>query len=309
MKPERGESLLRKSVRNLLRDRVGMVGLGIVLLFAATASGVKLGLFCTLEDATRVVGPQFVRPGEMYKEMSFSSPGPSTSPGEIKDRVRSLMGTDIAGVDVSAKLIYSVKQAFAVGILVSLFSVLIGVALGMVSGYLGGKIDAFLLWVYTSISSVPFILWVVSISFAVGKGFTGIVVALSCTFWVGVYFNIRAEVRKIKEMEYVTASESFGTPKRRILLFDILPNLLPVILVFLSLNFIAAIKNEVILSFLGLGIAGKPSWGLMISNARLDLLAGKWWEVTGATVLLFLLVMGFNLFTDAIRDAFDPKKV
>ncbi len=307
MKPERGESLLRKSVRNLLRDRVGMVGLGVVLLFAATASGVKLGLFCTLEDATRVVGPQFVRPGEMYQEMSSSSPRPSNSSGETK--VRSLMGTDIAGVDVSAKLIYSVKQAFAVGILVSLFSVLIGVTLGMVSGYLGGKIDAFLLWVYTSISSVPFILWVVSISFAVGKGFTGVVVALSCTFWVGVYFNIRAEVRKIKEMEYVTASESFGTPKRRILLFDILPNLLPVILVFLSLNFIAAIKNEVILSFLGLGLAGEPSWGLMISNARLDLLAGKWWEVTGATVLLFLLVMGFNLFTDAIRDAFDPKKV
>ena len=307
MKPERGESLLRKSIRNLLRDRVGMVGLGVVLLFAATASGVKLGLFCTLEDATRVVGPQFVRPGEMYQEMSSSSPRPSNSSGETK--VRSLMGTDIAGVDVSAKLIYSVKQAFAVGILVSLFSVLIGVALGMVSGYLGGKIDAFLLWIYTSISSVPFILWVIGISFAVGKGFTGIVVALSCTFWVGVYFNIRAEVRKIKEMEYVTASESFGTPKRRILLFDILPNLLPVILVFLSLNFIAAIKNEVILSFLGLGLAGEPSWGLMISNARLDLLAGKWWEVTGATVLLFLLVMGFNLFTDAIRDAFDPKKV
>ncbi len=307
MKPERGESLLRKSIRNLLRDRVGMVGLSVVLLFAATASGVKLGLFCTLEDATRVGGPQFVRPGEMYQEMSSSSPRPSNSSGETK--VRSLMGTDIAGVDVSAKLIYSVKQAFAVGILVSLFSVLIGVALGMVSGYLGGKIDAFLLWVYTSISSVPFILWVVSISFAVGKGFTGVVVALSCTFWVGVYFNIRAEVRKIKEMEYVTASESFGTPKRRILLFDILPNLLPVILVFLSLNFIAAIKNEVILSFLGLGLAGEPSWGLMISNARLDLLAGKWWEVTGATVLLFLLVMGFNLFTDAIRDAFDPKKV
>ena len=309
MKPERGESLLRKSIRNLLRDRVGMVGLGIVLLFAVTASGVKLGLFCTLEDATRVVGPQFVRPGEMYELMSPASSGASAASREIKVQARSLMGTDIAGVDVSAKLIYSVKQAFAVGILVSFFSVLIGVGLGMVSGYLGGKIDAFLLWVYTSISSVPFILWVISISFAVGQGFTGVVVALSCTFWVGVYFNIRAEVRKIKEMEYVMASESFGNPKRRILLFDILPNLLPVILVFLSLNFIAAIKNEVILSFLGLGIAGEPSWGLMISNARLDLLAGKWWEVTGATVLLFLLVMGFNLFTDAVRDAFDPKKV
>ena len=90
---------------------------------------------------------------------------------------------------------------------------------------------------------------------------------------------------------------------------DIMPNLTHLISIFLSLNFIAAIKNEVILSFLGLGIAGEPSWGAMISSARLDLLAGKWWEVTGATIQLFILVMAFNLFTDSLQDAFDPKKV
>ncbi|RME53405.1 MAG: ABC transporter permease subunit [Deltaproteobacteria bacterium] len=98
-------------------------------------------------------------------------------------------------------------------------------------------------------------------------------------------------------------------PAWRIMLSDIVPNLSHLIFIFMSLNFVAAIKNEVILSFLGLGIAGEPSWGRMISNARLDLLAGKWWEVTGATLLLFLLVMAFNLFTDALQDAFDPKKV
>lgn len=147
------------------------------------------------------------------------------------------------------------------------------------------------------------------LSYAFGKGFLGVIVALSATFWLGAYFNIRAEVRRLKEMEFVLASESFGMPQWQIIVYDVIPNLSHLIFIFLSLNFIAAIKTEVILSFLGLGIASEPSWGLMISNSRTDLLAGKWWEVTGATILLFILVMSFNLFTDALQDAFDPKKV
>ncbi|MDE2290473.1 MAG: ABC transporter permease, partial [Elusimicrobia bacterium] len=169
--------------------------------------------------------------------------------------------------------------------------------------------DDFLLWLYTSINSVPFILWIVSISYAFGRGFTGVVVALACTFWESSYYNVRAEVMRLKQLEFVLASESYGASHWSIIFRDIMPNLTHLIFVFLSLDFIAAVKNEVILSFLGLGIAGEPSWGVMISNARLDLLAGRWWEVTGATALLFILVMAFNLFTDALQDAFDPKKV
>ena len=304
-----GESQFQQSIRKLRRDRVGMLGLGIVMVFGAAAFGVKAGFFCSLNDATRVVGPQFIKPGEIYNKIDLSPSNSGNDPKAASIQARSLFGTDISGVDVLTKLVYSIKQAFAIGIIVSFVSVFVGVALGLISGYFGGIIDDFLLWLYTSISSVPFILWIISISYAFGKGFTGVVVALSCTFWIGVFFNVRAEVRKIKELEFVLASESFGAPKRRILLFDILPNLTHMVFIFLSLNFIAAIKNEVILSFLGLGIAGEPSWGLMISNARLDLLAGKWWEVTGATVLLFILIMAFNLFTDALQDAFDPKKV
>ncbi|MFH1725844.1 MAG: ABC transporter permease [Elusimicrobiota bacterium] len=307
--PRFGESLFRKSLRKFRRDRFGMLGLGVVALFALIALGVKAGLFCTLEDATKVVGPQFVRPGEAYEWFVSPPPGAPDDAEWTTIKATSVLGTDIQGSDVLTKLVYSIKQAFAIGILVAFFSVLIGVLLGSISGYFPGRIDDFLLWVYTSICSVPFILWIVSISYAFGKGFTGVVVALSCTFWVGTYFNVRTEVRKLKEMEYVLASESFGTSKWRIITGDIIPNLSHLIFIFMSLNFVAAIKNEVILSFLGLGIAGEPSWGLMISNARLDLLAGKWWEVTGATVLLFILVMAFNLFTDALQDAFDPKKV
>jgi len=292
-----GESLLRKSMRKFRRDRFGMAGLAVVALFALVALGVKAGLFCTLETATTVVGRQFVAPGEIYER----------APTSVRER--SLFGTDIQGYDVATKLVYSIKQAFAIGILVAVISVAIGVFLGALSGYFPGPLDDFLLWIYTSISSVPYILWIISISFAFGKGFLGVVVALSCTFWVAPYYSIRAEVRRLKEMEYVLASQSFGMSKLGIIARDIIPNLSHMIFIFISLNFIAAIKNEVILSFLGLGIAGEPSWGVMISNARLDLLAGKWWEVTGATVLLFILVMAFNLMTDALQDAFDPKKV
>ncbi|MBI3299134.1 MAG: ABC transporter permease [Elusimicrobia bacterium] len=294
----RGESLIRKSLRKFRRDRFGMAGLAVVAVFGLVAAGVKLGLFCTLDQATTAVGPQFVRPGEYYS--TIKDPGV---------RARSLLGTDIQGRDVLTKLVYSIKQAFAIGLIVSVCAVLIGVVLGCISAYFGGWVDALLLWVYTAINSVPFILWIVSISYAFGRGFLGVVVALTCTFWVGIYFNVRAEVMRLKEMEFVLASESFGASKWRIIFGDIAPNLTHLIFVFLSLDFIAAVKNEVILSFLGLGIAGEPSWGVMIANARLDLAAGKWWEVTGATVLLFVLVMAFNMLTDALQDAFDPKKV
>jgi ABC-type dipeptide/oligopeptide/nickel transport system permease subunit len=295
-----GESLFKKSMRKFRRDKFGLTGLAVVGFYGLVAFLVWVGAFCSLTDSTTVVGPQHVAPGEVYSWQLDGQP---------MQKYTSRMGTDVQGFDVYTRLIYSIKQAFSIGLLVAFFSVFIGVVLGSISGYFPGVVDDFLLWVYTSISSVPFILWIIAISYALGKGFVGVVVALSCTFWLGIYFNIRAEVRKLKEMEFVLASESFGMSKWRIIFGDILPNLSHLIFIFLSLNFIAAIKNEVILSFLGLGIAGEPSWGLMISNARTDLLAGKWWEVTGATILLFILVMAFNLFTDALQDAFDPKKV
>ncbi|PCI38502.1 MAG: peptide ABC transporter permease [Elusimicrobia bacterium] len=298
--PRFGESLFTKSVRKFRRDRLGMASLSIVGVYAVIALCVKLGLFCSLDLTTTPVGPQHIAPGQTYQHI--------LADGKTEERV-SWFGTDIRGNSVGRKLIYSIKQAFAIGIMVAFFSVLIGVVLGSISGYFGGRVDDFLLWVYTSMSSVPYILWIIAISYAFGKGFLGVIVALSSTFWVGVYFNIRAEVRRLKEMEYVLASESFGMTRMRIIFGDILPNMTHLISIFLSLNFIAAIKNEVILAFLGLGIAGEPSWGGMISSARLDLIAGKWWEVTGATILLFILVMAFNLFTDSLQDAFDPKKV
>ena len=304
-----GESLFRKSLRKFRRDTFGVAGLTVVIAFGLIALGVKLGLFCTLDRATTPVGHQFVRPGEVYEKTLPREPGASDNAPKRTAQARSLFGTDIQGRDVFTKLIYSIKQAFAIGVIVSCLSVFIGVLLGCAAGYFGGLVDAFLLWLYTAINSVPFILWIVSISYAFGRGFTGVVIALICTFWVGIFFNVRAEVQRLKELEFVLASESFGASKWAIILRDIVPNLTHLIFVFLSLDFIAAVKNEVILSFLGLGIAGEPSWGLMISNARLDLLAGKWWEVTGATVLLFILVMAFNMLTDALQDAFDPKKV
>ncbi|TBR25567.1 ABC transporter permease [bacterium] len=295
-----GQSLLQKSLRKFRRDKFGMAALAVVAVFGLIALGVKAGLFCTLDQATTPVGDQFVKPFAAYERRL---------PDGTRAKAVSVFGTDIQGRDVFTKLVYSIKQAFAIGLIVSVLSVLVGVVLGCISGYFGGIVDDALLWVYTAINSVPFILWIISISYAFGRGFTGVVVALACTFWVGVYFNVRSEVHRLKEMEFVLASESYGASKWSIIFRDIVPNLTHLIFVFLSLDFIAAVKNEVLLSFLGLGIAGEPSWGVMIANARLDLLAGKWWEVTGATVLLFILVMAFNMLTDALQDAFDPKKV
>ena len=135
--PAYGESLYQKSIRKFRRDKFGLFGLAIVSLYGLVALGVFLGLFCTLDDSMVAVGPQHVRPGETYTWHEFDENHVPTTEFEAK----SLFGTDVQGFDVFTRLIYSIKQAFSIGALVAVFSVLIGLTLGTISGYFPGPID------------------------------------------------------------------------------------------------------------------------------------------------------------------------
>ena len=136
-------------------------------------------------------------------------------------------------------------------------------------------------------------------------------IALGVTFWIGTCRVIRGETLKLKEMEYVHAAQTAGFGPIHILLKHILPNTAHLILINFSLLLIGAIKSEVILSFLGLGVKGQPSWGIMIRDAgnNGDVVSGFFWEIGTATVLMFVLVLAFNILSDALQDAFDPKHV
>ncbi len=221
-------------------------------------------------------------------------------------------GTDIFGRSVLRKVINGTQVAISVGLISSLISIPIGVFLGSIAGYFGKWVDEIVVWFYTTFSSVPGIMLLMAISFALNsfpylKGIGTVYIALGATSWVGLCRLIRGEVMKHKNRDYVTAAEAIGSSDWRKIFIHILPNISHLIIINLSLQFQVAIKSEVILSYLGLGVSGQPSWGTMIDDAKLELARGVWWQLTGATLAMFAIVLAFNFLGDALRDALDPK--
>lgn len=217
------------------------------------------------------------------------------------------MGTDALGRDVFARLVQGARIAFRVGIITSLIAIPIGVLLGALAGYFGGKIDDFIVWLYSTFAAIPGLLFILAIAMIAGKGLLGVYLGIGLTMWVGVCRLIRAEVMKQRSLPYVMAGRVLGFSHARIIFGHILPNVAHVIIVAFTLRFPASISTEVFMSFLGLGVQGEPSWGIMINNARLRLWQGVWWEMTFVTLAVLLIVLAFNLLGDALRDALDPK--
>lgn len=229
-------------------------------------------------------------------------------------RARLLLGTDDQGRSILVRGLYSAKIAIQVGVIVAIASVLIGSVLGAAAAYLGGWVDHLVTWLYSTLSSLPQLVLLAVLSFmflgtALEKTLIPIYVALGMTFWIGPCRVIRGEVLKIKQLEYAQAATVIGFSRGYILLRHVLPNTLHLMFINSSLLFIGAIKSEVILTFLGLGVKEGSSWGLMISQSRAEVINGFFWQLGAATVLMLVLVLAFNVVSDALQDAFDPKHV
>ena len=227
-----------------------------------------------------------------------------------------VLGTDAEGRSISFRGLYSIKIAVQIGLVTALFCVFLGAFLGAAAGYFGGWIDHLVVWVYTTFSSIPNLVLLVVLSYAFTDSaakdtLIPVYIAFGATFWIGTCRVIRGETMKLKRMEYVQAAQTAGFSSFYILIRHIIPNTAHLMLINFSLLLIGAIKSEVILSFLGFGVKGQPSWGIMIRDAgnNGDVVSGFFWEIGTATALMFILVLAFNTLSDALQDAFDPKHV
>jgi peptide/nickel transport system permease protein len=218
-------------------------------------------------------------------------------------------GADKWGHDVIKKTIKGAETSIVVGLVAALLAVALGTLFGAVSGYYGGLVDDFFSWFYSIFTSIPSILMILTVAAVLQqKGVTTIVLILGLTGWTGPYRLIRAEYMKHKGREYVMAADAIGASTWRKMFSHIFPNVSHVALVQLSILVVGFIKAEVILSFLGFGVpVGVVSWGSMLNEAQNELILGKWWQLTAAACAMALLVTAFSLFTDALRDALDPK--
>lgn len=234
--------------------------------------------------------------------------------------LRLSMGTDRQGRSTAARAVYSIKVALQIGLIVGLVSVLIGAVLGAAAGYYGGWIDQVVQWLYSTLSSVPDLVLLAVLSYMftgsyfddTSKPFVSLIpiyAAMCMTFWIGPCRVIRGETLKLKELEFVQAAKAVGFGRPYILVRHILPNTVHLMFINFSLLFIAAIKFEVVLSFLGLGVKAGPSWGRMIGEATQEVINGNFWQIGTATALMFFLVLAFNIVSDGLQDAFDPKHV
>ncbi len=231
----------------------------------------------------------------VHEELRYQPPG-----------MKHWMGTDNLGRDVAIRLAQGARIAFHVGIMTSLIAIPLGVILGLLGGYFGGKIDSLVVWLCATVASMPGLLFILAVSLVVGQGLTGIYLGIGLTTWVGVCRTIRAEVMKHRNRAYVQAARVLGYSNMRIMFRHILPNVSHIILIQFSIRFPSAVATEVFISFLGIGVQGEPSWGVMINNARLRLWQGIWWEMTFVTLAIFILVLVFNHLADELRDILDP---
>jgi oligopeptide transport system permease protein len=218
------------------------------------------------------------------------------------------LGTDMYGRDLLSRLILGIRVSLSVGLMAVLISLFIGVSLGAIAGYFGGKTDAFISWFMNVIWSLPSLLLVIAISFALGKGFWQIFIAVGLSTWVDVSRLVRGQVMSLKEVEFVKAAKALGFSTKRTIVKHILPNIAGPILVVASANFASAILLETGLSFLGFGAQPPiPSWGSMIKEHYAYIIMDAAYLAVLPGISIMLTVYAFNLLAIGLRDAFDVK--
>ena len=294
---EKPRTLWRDAWAKMRRNRTAMVCLVILSLYVIVGLA---GFTDKLDEAREWRMGASNEPPRLYRT------DPATGAKSLSPSL--WIGTDFLGRSVMWRFLYGVRVALTVAILASIVEMTIGITLGAAAGFFGGWVDAIIIWLYSTVASVPYILLMIALAYVLQgqavpapwtdageiplAGIPTIVLALGLTSWVGLCRLIRAEVLKHRERDYVVAARAMGVSNTRIIFRHIFPNVFHIVIINFSL---------------GLGVTDRPSWGRMIDDAKLELLKGVWWQMAAATAAIFVFSLCVNIFGDALRDALDPR--
>ena len=239
-----------------------------------------------------------------------------------------ILGTDKVGQDVFYQAVKSIRTGLVIGTLTTLIMLPFAVMLGIMAGYFRGWIDDLIQYTYTTLNSIPGVLLIAAAILMIQVYIDNnallfetteersdlrllfLCIILGVTSWTGLCRLLRGETLKLREMDYITASHAFGVSHLRIITRHILPNVMHVVLISVVLDFSGLVLAEAVLSYVGVGVDPTMySWGNMINGARLEMAREPvvWWTLLASFLFMFVLVLAANLFSDVVREAFDPR--
>jgi len=277
-----GHSMLADTLRRLFRNPLAIAGAAVILFFLAMA---LLPTLFSAHDPNKIDILRILDPPSL----------------------RHLLGTDDLGRDVLARMVYGARISLSVGFVAESIAIGIGLIVGLLAGYYGGRTDAVLMRFVDIMLCFPSFFLILSVVAFIGPSIWNIMVIIGITGWMGVARLVRAETLSLKERDFVTAARAQGAGAARIMFRHILPNTLAPILVAATLGVAGAILVESSLSFLGIGVQPPtPSWGNILTAGK-DNIEFAWWLSLFPGLAIFLTVLGYNLLGEGIRDAVDPR--